>query len=207
MLRWRAPPAFGESDGAPSADWIDDLRPIPASDWNYERAAHLIERAGFGATPSEIRRLAAMSPGKAVKSIVDYESIDASGLAGFDESRMWDPGMDPFPPSRAEAVRVAREKGSALGVAVLPEGSSRRIQPVVDKFFYGLRANVLETRRLALWWAGRMVKTPRQLEEYEAQTTCLRLLAPRLLAEGPLRYRRDRGSAARSATNVAGAGG
>ena len=158
-------PAFGESDGAPSADWIDDLRPIPASDWNYERAAHLIERAGFGATPSEIRRLAEMSPGKAVKSIVDYESIDASGLADFDESGMWDPGMDPFPPSRAEAVRVAREKGSALGVVVLPEGSSRRIQPVVDKFFYGLRANVLETRRLALWWAGRMVKTPRPLEE------------------------------------------
>ncbi len=156
---------FGETHGAPSSEWIDDLNLIGVADWNYDRAAHLIERAGFGATPDEIRRLAAMSPREAVEWIVDYESIDASDLPDFDESGMWDPGMDPFPPSRAEAVRVAREKGSALGVAVLPEGSARRLQPAVDKFFYGLRANVLETRRLALWWAKRMVTTPRPLEE------------------------------------------
>ncbi len=155
----------GAADGAPSIEWVDDLSAIGAADWNYERAAHLIERSGFGATPDEIRRLAAMSPSQAVKRIVDYESIDASALADFDESGMWDPGMDPFPPSRAEAVRIAREKGSAMGADVLPEGSSRRIQPVVDKFFYGLRADVLETRRLALWWAERMMKTPRPLEE------------------------------------------
>ena len=106
-----------------------------------------------------------MRPDAAVSWIVNYEAIDVSSLTDFDESGMWDPGMDPFPPSRAEAVRIAREKGSALGVKVLPDGSSRRIQPVVDKFFYGLRADVLETRRLALWWADRMVRTPRPLEE------------------------------------------
>ena len=106
-----------------------------------------------------------MSPREAVSRIVDYESIDASALADFEESGLWDPGMDPFPPSRAEAVRIAREKGRALGQDVLPEDASRRIQPVVDKFFYGLRANALETRRLALWWADRMVATPRPLEE------------------------------------------
>ena len=106
-----------------------------------------------------------MPPESAVERIVDYESIDASALAEFEESGLWDPGMDPFPPSRAEAVRIAREHGRALGEEVLPQGESRRIQPVVDKFFYGLRANVLETRRLALWWADRMVATPRPLEE------------------------------------------
>ena len=37
------------ADGPPA--WVDDLSPIAASDWNYERAAHLIERAGFGAAP------------------------------------------------------------------------------------------------------------------------------------------------------------
>ena len=150
---------------APPLDWADDLRAIGASDWDYDRAAHLLERAGFGGTPDEIKVLAAMPPSKAVARIVDYEAIDGSGLADFDESGLWDLGMDPFPPSRAEAVRIARGNGSALGVNVLPEGSSRRIQPVVDKFFYGLRANVLETKRLALWWADRMVATPRPLEE------------------------------------------
>ena len=147
-------------------DWVADLRPIDAADWNYDRAAHLIERAGFGATPDEVRRLAAMSPAEAVNWVVDYESIDASALAEFDESGIWDPGMDPFPPSRAEAVRLARENGGkALGEAELPEGSSRRLQPIVDKFFYSLRANTAENRRLALWWADRMVATPRPLEE------------------------------------------
>ena len=155
----------GDTDGASPAEWVDDPRPIDAAQWDYERAAHLIERAGFGATPEEIRRLAAMSAREAVDWIVDYDSIDASALAEFDESKVWDPRMDPFPPSRAEAVRIARENGTSLGESARPEGSSRRLQPIVDKFFYALRANTFETRRLALWWAQRMVATTRPLEE------------------------------------------
>lgn len=157
--------AFGGGGPDLAAAWIDDLRPIQTDDWKYERAGHLLERAGFGATPAEIRSLAELTPQEAVGRIVNYESIDVSDLAEFEESGLWDPGMDPFPPSRAEAVRIARANGVALGVAVLPEGNSRRLQPVVDKFFYGLRANVLETRRLALWWANRMLTTPRPLQE------------------------------------------
>ena len=151
---------------APAADeWAGDLSPISASDWSYERAAHLIERAGFGATPEEITRLAAMTPERAVNGLVDYEAIDASGLKPFDESVIWDPGMDPFPPSRAEAVRRAREHGEGLGEKILPVGTQRRLQPVVDKFFYSLTANNIETQRLGLWWANRMLASPRPLEE------------------------------------------
>ena len=147
------------------ASWADDLSPITAADWSYDRAAHLIERAGFGATPADIERMAAMTPAQAVASLVNYESIDASALKPFDESGIWDPGMDPFPPSRAEAVRLARERGEGLGEKVLPVGTQRRLQPVVDKFFYSLTANQIETQRLGLWWANRMLATPRPLEE------------------------------------------
>ena len=56
--------------------------------------------------------------------------------------------MDPFPPSRAEAVRLARERGEGLGEKMRPAGSQRRLQPVVDKFFYSLAANAIETQRL-----------------------------------------------------------
>ena len=73
--------------------------------------------------------------------------------------------MDPFPPSRAEAVRLAREHGEGLGEKVRPEGSQRKLQPVVDKFFYSLAANSIETQRLGLWWANRMLATNRPLEE------------------------------------------
>ena len=155
-----APAADAAADG-----WAGDLSPIAASDWNYERAAHLIERAGFGATPEEIARVAAMTPELAVNSLVNYETIDASALKPFDESGIWDPGMDPFPPSRAEAVRRAREHGEGLGEKVLAPGTQRRLQPVVDMFFYSLTANNIETQRLGLWWANRMIASPRPLEE------------------------------------------
>jgi uncharacterized protein DUF1800 len=149
---------------APAA-WTDDLSAIAAGDWTPARAAHLLERAGFGGTPEEIARVAAMTPQQAVDWLVDYEKTDNASLKPFDESLIWDPGMDPFPPSRAEAVRLAREKGEGLGEKVLAPGAQRRLQPVVDKFFYSLYANGIETQRLALWWANRMLATKRPLEE------------------------------------------
>jgi uncharacterized protein (DUF1800 family) len=155
----------GQSRPTGGDPWINDLSPIAASDWNYERAAHLIERAGFGATPDEIARLAAMTPRAAVESLVDYEAIADRDQPPFDASGIWDPGMDPFPPSRAEAVRLARERGEGLGEKVLPSGTQRPLQPVVDKFFYSLAANNIETQRLGLWWANRMLSTKRPLEE------------------------------------------
>jgi uncharacterized protein (DUF1800 family) len=146
------------------ASWTGDLSPIAASDWSEARAAHLIARAGFGAAPDEIARLAGLTPQQAVDRLVGYESIP-NDLPRFDESVIWDPGMDPFPPSRAEAVRIARENGGGLGETILPEGAQRRLQPVVDKFFYSLFANAIETQRMGLWWANRMLTTPRPLEE------------------------------------------
>jgi uncharacterized protein (DUF1800 family) len=153
------------SSGPGPDAWVDDLSPIAAADWTPDRAAHLIERAGFGATPEEIARFAAMRPDAAVDSLVAYEKIDNRDLSPFDESRIWDPGMDPFPPSRAETVRIAYERGEALGIKVLPAGTQRRLQPIVDKFFYSLIANGIETQRLGLWWANRMLRTRRPLEE------------------------------------------
>jgi uncharacterized protein (DUF1800 family) len=147
------------------ANWTGDLTPISSSEWTYDRAAHLMDRAGFGATPEEIERLARLTPQQAVDRLVDYEGVDSSTARPFEESGVWDRGMDPFPPSRADAVRQARERGEALGVRALPEGSPRRLQPIVDKFFYGLRANSIETQRLSVWWANRMLTTSRPLEE------------------------------------------
>src|SRR5215475_12242010 len=40
-----APPATRGSAAAPIA-WVDDLAPLSPSEWNDDRAAHLLERAG-----------------------------------------------------------------------------------------------------------------------------------------------------------------
>ena len=150
--------------GAGPASWAGDLTPIGPQDWSYERAAHLLERAGFGGTPEEIRALAQLTPEQAVQRLVRYEAIDNSHLQPFDESGIWDPELDPFPVSRPATTDQAKARGEALGVQLKP-GGNRRMQPVVNKFFYWLRASRLETNRAAYWWAQRMLTTNRPLEE------------------------------------------
>ncbi len=146
------------------AAWQNDLTPIGDANWNYDFAAHLLERAGFGGTPEEIATLAKMTPAQAIARMVRFEGADASRLPAFDESPIHDPGLEPFPPSRPAVTDLAKEKGEALGIKVKPAGN-RRLQPIVDEFFYWLRASVLETNRVAYWWANRMVASPRPLQE------------------------------------------
>ncbi len=153
----------GPAGGGPAA-WIDDLTPIGPGDWSYDRAAHLLERAGFGGTPEEIERLAAMTPESAVSLLVDYQRIDNGHLAPFDHSGVHDPGLEPFPASRPAATDLAKATGESMGVKVKPQGN-RRLQPVANKFFYWLRASRLETNRVAYWWSTRMLATHRPLEE------------------------------------------
>ena len=146
------------------SSWQNDLSPISNTDWNYDTAAHLLERAGFGGTPDEIRALAIMPPEEAVRSLVYFDSTENIHLKPFDHSGVHDPGLEPFPPSRPATTELAKRTGEALGIKVKQDGN-RRLQPVVNKFFYWLRASVLETNRVAYWWANRMVATNTPLQE------------------------------------------
>jgi uncharacterized protein (DUF1800 family) len=146
------------------AAWQNDLTPIGAKDWNRDFAAHLLERAGFGGTPAEIDALAKMTPQQAIARLVRYEGTDVSRMPAFAESGIRDPGLEPFPPSRPAVTDMAKKNGEALGIKVKPTGN-RRLQPIVDEFFYWLRASVLETNRVAYWWANRMLTSPRPLQE------------------------------------------
>ena len=139
--------------------WANDLSPITEAGWDSDKAAHLLERAGFGGTPAKVTRLAQLTPAAAVDWFVDYELVPNDHLSGFDASPIWDPAMDPFSKSRAEAVRIARKRGEAIGAKVLPKGESHRLQPVANKFFYGFRANAIETQHLTLCWGERMLTT------------------------------------------------
>ena len=158
------PAATAMAQTAGPAAWQNDLTPIQASDWNYDYAAHLLERAGFGGTPEEIAALAKMTPAQAVARLVRFEGAATGNLPPFDHSGIHDPGLEPFPPSRPAVTELAKAKGEALGIKVKPSGN-RRLQPVVDEFFYWLRASVLETNRVSYWWANRMLASPRPLQE------------------------------------------
>ncbi|MGE3179112.1 MAG: DUF1800 family protein [Vicinamibacterales bacterium] len=146
------------------ANWKDDLSPIGAGDWNHDRAAHLLAHAGFGGTPAEIETLAKLGPERAVRHLVHYEDIPNPRLQPFVESGFWDTGLNGFPESRPAATERAAKEGAAMGVDVKPSGN-RPLQPVSDRFFFWLRATLLETRRLGYWWANRMLQTTHPLEE------------------------------------------
>ena len=166
---WRSPrPAVSANgpDWSPGpAPWAGDLTPITAADWNYDRAAHLLSRAGFGGTPEDIRKLADMTPAQAVRSLVEYDGIPNDHLEPFEHSGLWDETLVNFPPSRPAATELAEKRGEGMGVQVKPEHVNRHMQPVSDRFFYWLRATLLETRRVGYWWAERMLDTHRPLEE------------------------------------------
>src|SRR6516164_5904688 len=66
------------------------------------------------------------------------------------------------------ADAALRRIGSVGSVAerVSREPSGKRpVQPVSDRFFYWLRATMLETRRLGYWWANRMLQTSHPVEQ------------------------------------------
>jgi hypothetical protein len=108
-----------------------------------------------------VEKLARLDPDAAVDQMLRAEP---GPLPAFVHSGVHDPGLEPFPPSRPATTALARETGEALGVAVKPAGN-RRLQPVVNQFFYWLRASYLETQRLAYWWADRMLRSGWPLQE------------------------------------------
>ncbi len=138
------------------------LSPIQSAHWDLDKARHLASRAGFGASADELAALVRLGPKAAVNAFLT--SRPPAELAQFDHSGIFDAGLDPFPASRPATTRLAKQTGSALGITVKP-GGNRPLQPVVDKFFYWLRASRLETDRVAYWWANRMLRQSYPLTE------------------------------------------
>ncbi len=175
-----------QSIGAGPRAWVGDLSPIGASDWNYDRAAHLLERAGFGGTPEEIQALAAMSPRDAVRRLVRYQDVKDVDLPPFVEmgiypSPTFNRGSDPstgkntityallvrgkidqLPPER----RAQLMDDSLTGVTpVMKRVAKTEKQSVVDAFYYYTNADGREMARAETWLADRMLKTRRPLQE------------------------------------------
>lgn len=144
--------------------WRDDLSPLPRTEWNEDRAAHLLAHAGFGGAPRDVAELAALGLDRAVDLLVNYERVPDPKLKPFVESGLWDESLADFPDSRPAATDLAEQIGAAMGVAVRPSGN-RPLQPISDRFFYWLRATMLETRRLGYWWANRMLQTTHPVQQ------------------------------------------
>jgi uncharacterized protein (DUF1800 family) len=117
------------------------LKPIHSSDWNYDKAAHLLNRAGFGGTPSEIQKLADLGPEKAVDSLVYFESI-------------------PDPTRNPEWAKADPEQRKALQeMRKAPEAKRKELRRQQQK------TQREELQELRFWWLQRMAFGPRPLQE------------------------------------------
>jgi len=140
-----------------------DLSQLDNDAFDLQAAQHLLSRAGFGSRPEERIALQKMGLRRAVRHVVHGPRRRLKEVE-FEHSGVFEPGLDPFPPSRPATTALAKRQGHALGVKVKPTGN-RPLQPVVDRFFYWLRASRLETDRVAYWWAQRMLASDHPLQE------------------------------------------
>jgi uncharacterized protein (DUF1800 family) len=118
------------------------LNPLPNERWNYETAAHLLNRAGFGGPPETIQKLADLGPDKAVSSLIDYEHI--RGL-------LPDPDWAHPDPQRVENLRLAVKSAKPEDAKLLRQ-QENKLQA----------ARMLELRG---WWLNRMATGPRPFQE------------------------------------------
>jgi hypothetical protein len=161
-----ASPLLASPSGAETT-WQGDLQPITAAEWNADRAAHLLERAGCGGTPDEIAELAALKPEEAVRKIVRWQAQPNVPLAPFLASNVF-PSDDFVPPLDGDLERLivrAIVFRGGLGVDVGWNFDEPFLQGFFDQFFYLLFANSIEMTRVAHWQANRMLRTKRPLEE------------------------------------------
>lgn len=119
------------------AQLVGGLPPMPASAWTYEKARHLLWRAGFGGSPEEVERLHAMGLHAAVEHLVNYTKHPEPNVH-----------VEVSLPERETPYehRLVEAERNKLG----GERTTRRFQQLAA---------------LRQWWLRRMAETQRPLEE------------------------------------------
>jgi len=118
------------------------LKVMSSNQWNEAAAAHLLNRAGFGGTPADVKRLAGLGLAGAVDFLVDYEKIP-----------------DPTPnPEWAKPEPDQMQHRYEVSRTGTPE-EKRQLQQKMQQL---QRQRVMELRG---WWLQRMAKGPRPLQE------------------------------------------
>lgn len=127
------------------------LSPIKPDRFGYDQARHLLWRAGFGGTPTQIQTLASWGPERAVDYMLDFDRVQDDPVAKdlFDHDI-----MRPATPEEREAYRKAQRAQDEDALARFRQERQRRERSD--------RAQMTEIQK---WWLRRMIQSPRPLEE------------------------------------------
>jgi uncharacterized protein (DUF1800 family) len=115
------------------------LSPIASDRWDFDAAAHLMVRAGFGADPSEIRKIRSLGPEKAVESLISAP-------------------VESYPPPTWATPDDQDELRAQVKDADTPDEKQMACKLLREKF-------VSEMKDLTHWWVTRMVNTRSPLIE------------------------------------------
>jgi hypothetical protein len=133
-----------------SLDIATALAPY-AGPWDERLAAHLLRRAGFGGSPDDIARYAAMRVGDAVESLIRFPST--ANLPG--------------PTDLVDLVTFRRQlMQESMGAGMFGGGMGRPSDDQKRELFKEFRlAERKSTIGLQTWWLNRMLQTPAPLQE------------------------------------------
>jgi uncharacterized protein (DUF1800 family) len=124
---------------ATAQDGRKPLAPLATDDWDNSKAAHLLDRAGFGGTPQEIAELTALSPQQAVSRLVNFQRVTQ-------DERVREFQVQPYVvPPRTE--------------------SQTKYQRNLQVFFGRVSFDNRQMEAARDWWLERMLLSRRPLEE------------------------------------------
>ncbi len=141
---------------SPTTSTAPSPTPAPSSTpstskWDESAARHLLNRAGFGGPPDQVRELAALGCKGAVARLIDFGSIPWDGPS-TDDIRS-DIHTPLSPEERREVQRIMRGD-DAEAIAAIRE---RRNE--IDQ------TDRKQVRVIQEWWFRRMLESPRPMEE------------------------------------------
>jgi uncharacterized protein (DUF1800 family) len=110
------------------------LSPLAPSRWNFDAAAHLVVRAGFGGRPDEIQKVQALGLERAVDMLVEATP-------------------DRYPPPAWADPHDQDELRLQVQEALTPE-QKQLARKILDEQFRN------EMKDLTRWWITRMINTP-----------------------------------------------
>jgi len=129
----------------------DSLHALKASEFDYWKAHHLLNRAGFGGTPSQVRALTNLGLEGAVDYLLEYESVPCEPVKAdtFDANLMRPTTAE----ERGEVQRARRMGNEALVERLRLERQAAQ------------RADRYQAAEMQKWWLKRMIESPRPFEE------------------------------------------
>ena len=127
---------------------LEPYQPTDKDPFDAVKAAHLLNRAGFGGTHDEVEKVRRMGPAGAVDWLLDFPDQGAEEQAGGDLPNFL--AIDGFPKNFRDLREMVRGKS---------ESERQRFRQMLMR---GNREAMAETAR---WWLNRMAFGPHPLQE------------------------------------------